>query len=147
MLEINLLPEIPHGYVAGQSVTIAGSTILKLVPEGETAQDWNEMITMQVMSNDTGFTLEGFRYAMEMLFYEALPGSRAKPIENGQEEGTPTMIWSQSCLLNSQTGRPEMHFFKAVVRDDDIVVLEKAFKFEPTPRSSHHVSIFFGMRE
>lgn len=62
-----MLSMIPPGYkVAYQAKTNVG-TILEMIPEGESLEQWTEMLTVQVMRNIKGYTLAGFYAGMREL--------------------------------------------------------------------------------
>ena len=70
---------------------------------------------------------------MEKLWSGALPGGSGNVVSSASENGYATLLWRQSCPLNKATGKPEMTWFKAVAGSDSFYVVQKAFKFEPSP--------------
>jgi hypothetical protein len=127
-----MLSEIPRGYkIAYQCATDMGS-ILELIPERETLSEWTEMLTVQIFPNPNGWTLAGFRAHLSELWADMYPGGTSEIIERGNEQLRPTLIWSLTCPLNVYTGKPENAWFKAVTHESNVIVVQKAFKFEPS---------------
>lgn len=106
--------------------------MLELVPENETLREWTEMVTVQILRNSGGWTLEGFRAGVAELWAQAYPGGASEVVERGNEQSRPTLIWSQTCPLNRHTGKPENTWFKVLIYGDNLIVVQKAFKFEPS---------------
>lgn len=123
---------MPSGYkIVFREATRMGS-ILELIPEAETLLQWSEMLTVQVLHNRAGWTLSGYRAAIGKRWAETCPSSSSDLVEQGTEQSRPMLIWSQRCPLNKQTGKPEMTWFKVVRRDDQLIVAQKAFRFQPS---------------
>jgi hypothetical protein len=127
-----VLSKIPDGYWIAYAATLDTSSILELVPKGETIGEWTEMVTAQVFSNKNELTLLEVRDGMEKMWRDTFPGSSSEFIEQGFEHNHPVMIWSQLAPLNLKTGKPEMTWFKASIRDGKIAIIHKAFKFSPS---------------
>ncbi|MGO4175751.1 hypothetical protein [Bosea sp. TAF32] len=127
-----MLSKIPPGYkIVYESSGNAGS-IIELIPEGEALAQWTEMLTVQVLRNDKGWTLSGFHRAMQELWADMCPCGSTTIIERGRERLRPVLIWSHACPLNKGTGKAENAWFKASIRGNYVVVVQKAFKFSPS---------------
>ncbi|MDH7785481.1 hypothetical protein QBD01_001499 [Ochrobactrum sp. 19YEA23] len=107
--------------------------VIEMIPEDETLDAWTEMLTVHIMHNVNEHTLDSFYKGMKQAWKEMCAGGGASRIvERGVENQQPTLIWSQACPLNPQTGRPENTWFKLSIRSGVIVVVQKAFRFEPS---------------
>lgn len=123
---------MPLGYkVAYQTKTNTG-TMLEMIPEGESLDGWTEMLTVQVMRNIRGYTLSGFYAGMKEAWADMFPNGATEIVERGREQLQPTLYWSHACPLNKNTGQPEYTWFKVLIRGGNVVVVQKAFKFEPS---------------
>lgn len=123
---------MPYGYkVAFEHESDKGS-ILELIPEGETLSEWTEMLTTQILRNPNGWTLSEFQTGMTKRWAEMCPCGSTETNARGREQHRSTLIWSQVCPLNKYTGHPEQTWFKALIRDDKIIVVQKAFRFVPS---------------
>lgn len=126
-----MLSKIPDGYkVAFENKSPIGS-IIEMIPEGESLSAWTEMLTVQVLRNTNGWTLAGFHAGMKKRWEEMCPYTSTVIVERGQELLYPTLIWSHSCPRNQTTGKPENTWFKVLIRDGNIIIAQKAFKFKP----------------
>ena len=127
-----MLSKIPEGYkVAFENKSHMGS-ILEMIPEAESLSEWTEMLTVQVFRNTMGWTLSGFRAGMEELWTNMCPCGSTEIIARGRQQLHPTLIWSHACPLNKNTGKPENTWFKGAIRDGKVIVVQKAFKFQPS---------------
>ena len=128
----NLLVNLPAGYKVGHNARNQKQVITEMVPSGETVENWTEMVTVQIF---LGLKSQpaAFRANMEKLWAGACSGGTSTSVSEDKTNGYAAMLWRQSCPLNKQTGKPEMTWFKAVAGNDSFYVVQKAFKFEPTP--------------
>jgi hypothetical protein len=140
--DVNVLLKIPNGYKVGFEDTSDMGSILELVPEGETIAQWSEMLTVQILRNKKGLTLSEYREGIEKLWALICPGSSSETVEQGFEKLHPTLIWSQACPFNRKTGKPEMTWFKVLIRNGNFVVVQKAYKFKPSIQEIAHWNAF-----
>lgn len=106
--------------------------MLEMIPEGETLQDWTEMLTVQIMRNINGYTPASFYAGMKEAWADMCPCGSTEIVERGREQLQPTLFWRHGCPLNKNTGEPEYTWFKVLIRGGNVVVVQKAFKFEPS---------------
>lgn len=128
----NLLVAVPPGYKVGYTKHTPKGVITEMVPSAETVETWTEMVTVQIFFGMHDSVI-AYRLRLERLWASACAGARSAPIGGGLVNGYNTMTWRLSCLLNRQTGKPEMTWFKAISGRDSFYVVQKAFKFEPAP--------------
>jgi hypothetical protein len=128
----NLITTAPPGYHVGFQDKNADRQIAEWVPEGETVEDWTEMVTVQVFHNLKA-PLDGFMRDLEKRWRASCPGAEsAHVVANAAEHGYPTLVWVLHCPKNPATGKPEITWFKAVQGGDSLYVVQKAFKFTPS---------------
>ncbi|MGO4837721.1 hypothetical protein AB4144_36305, partial [Rhizobiaceae sp. 2RAB30] len=90
---------------------------------------------VQVMRNINGYTLAGFYAGMKEAWADMCPCGTTEIVERGREERQPTLFWAHACPLNRNTGQPENTWFKGLVRGGRVVIVQKAFKFEPSAKA------------
>ena len=105
----------------------------ELIPESESIGAWTDMLTVQVLRNSRGWTLEGFHRGMAEAWADMCPCGSTEIIERGREDPHPTLIWMHACPLNRQTGKPEHVWFKLAIRDGHLMIAQKAFRYQPEP--------------
>lgn len=127
-----MLSKIPPGYKIVHESSGSAGTIIELIPEGESLAQWTEMLTVQVLRNERGWTLSGFQVAMRELWADMCPCGSTTIIERGRERLQPVLIWSHACPLNKGTGKAENTWFKASIRGGYVVTVQKAFRFSPS---------------
>jgi hypothetical protein len=128
----NLLVAMPPGYKVGFTRHAQKGVITEMVPSAETVENWTEMVTVQIFFGMHD-SVSAFRLRMERMWASSCAGARSAPVSGGIENGYVTVTWRMSCPLNRQTGQPEITLFKAVSGRDSFYVVQKAFKFEPSP--------------
>jgi hypothetical protein len=128
----NLLVTMPKGYKVGYHDKSAREMISEMVPEGQSVDDWTEMVTVQIFFNLRGVTPAQYRARVEKLWADACPGSTFVKVKEGIENLYPTETWTQKCPLNKQSGKPELTWFKGVQGADSFYLVQKAYKFEPS---------------
>jgi hypothetical protein len=126
----NLLVTMPEGYKVGWQDRNAQSRMSEMVPEGQTVENWTEMVTVQIFFGQKTLP-QLFRARINSLWAKACPNSIYAPVAAGPERGYPAEVWMQVCPSNPKTGKPEHTFFKAIQGHDSLYVVQKAFKYEP----------------
>jgi hypothetical protein len=127
----NLLVQIPPGYKVGYRVERGAMVMNEMVPDGQTVNNWTEMVTVQVFH---GLKAEPqkFRDTLQSRWVAACPGGSGAAVTSGTENGYPALVWRLDCPNNPQTGQPEMTWFKAIAGNDNFYLVQKAFKFKPS---------------
>lgn len=126
-----MLSFVPNGYKVVYHVKAPVGVMLEMIPVGETLACWTEMLTVQVFRNLDGHTLDSFQAGMSAAWAEMCPGGSTQILERGVEQTTPTLYWSQTCPPPSGAGSRENTWFKVLIRGETIVIVQKAFKFDP----------------
>jgi hypothetical protein len=126
----NLLVTMPEGYKIGWQDRNAQRQMSEMVPDGQTVENWTEMVTVQIFFGQKTLP-QLFRARINALWAKACPNSIYAPVAQGPERGYPAEVWMQVCPSNPKTGKPEHTFFKAIQGHDSLYVVQKAFKYEP----------------
>ena len=127
----NLLVRLPDGYKQGFSDRKDNMVINEFVPDGQTVEDWTEMVTVQIFFGMKGVTPAQFRARIEQLWSKACADASSHSIASAVEKGYATVVWMMNCPRNAQTGKLEITWFKALQGNDSFYVVQKAFKFDP----------------
>src|SRR4051812_26632756 len=114
----NLLVSLPSGYKVGYHKSTIKGVISEMVPAAESAENWTEMVTVQIFLNMRDVTPAQYRGRMEKLWAAACPGSKFSKVKETIENGYPTLTWTQKCPNNQQTGKPELTWLKALQGND-----------------------------
>jgi hypothetical protein len=127
----NLLVKMPEGYKVGWQNRNPQRLMSEMVPDGQTVENWTEMVTVQIFFNQKT-PPQLVRARMGALWSKACPNSIYQPVAAEPEHGYPAEVWMQVCPSNPKTGKPEHTFFKAIQGNDSFYVVQKAFKYEPS---------------
>lgn len=127
----NLLVSLPPGYKVDFQRKSDKAIITEMVPSAENVNAWTEMVTVQVFFG-LKIAPEQFRARLEKLWGDSCPGSTFHTVGKGVENGYPALVWIQNCPLNTQTGKPEITWMKAIGGNDSLYLVQKAFKFTPS---------------
>jgi hypothetical protein len=128
----NLLVSLPKGFKVGFQNRSARAMISEMVPEGQTVENWTEMVTVLIFFNLRDVSPAQYRARIEKLWAESCPGSTFATVKEGIENLYPTQTWTQKCPVNKQTGKPELTWFKGAQGNDSFYLVQKAYKFEPS---------------
>ncbi len=133
LVDENLLVVVPDGYKIDFSDKNATMLINEMVPVAENVHDWTEMVTVQIFFGLAGGTPQRMKNDIERKWFAACAHAESHPVAEDVENGYAVGVWLLSCPLNSSTGKPEMTLFKAIQGNDSFYLVQKAFKFEPSP--------------
>lgn len=122
----NLLIEIPQGYVLGYNQKTDQGEINEFIPEGETAEEWSEMITVQLLPAHNSNAK--FYAAFEPLAREACKGGSTHVVATVKENEYPVNVFQLACPTNLQTDMGEVTFIKTIEGKDKFYVVQKAWR-------------------
>ncbi len=126
-----LVQPVPAGWVVGHEQRSERGMITELVPAGQSVQRWTEMLTTQ-RYRGLDIAPEQFATVSRKAWAGACPGATGETLDAGTDRGRPWALWMQRCPRNSATGTPEVTWFKAIKGRDGLVVVHKAFRFDPS---------------
>jgi hypothetical protein len=133
-----MLSAMPKGFKIAHHVRSDVGMVLEMIPESESLDRWTEMLTIQVIRNLKGYTPTGFYSGMKKAWAEMCPCGSTEIVERGREQLQPTLFWRHGCPLNKDTGEPEYTWFKVLIRGGNVVITQKAFKYEPSAEAVEH---------
>lgn len=128
----NLLQNLPDGYKIDFQTKQQNMIMMEMVPTNQSVNNWNEMVTSQIMLGLKNTTPETFQSFMQKSWVDSCKNSEFASVAKGKENGYPFAIWIQVCPLNQSTGKPEHTFFKAIKGNDSFYIVQKAFKYKPS---------------
>ena len=127
-----LLVTAPTGYKVVTQVRKGQIATVEMLPVAEDLDTWTEMLTIQTFFGLKTATPPKFRELMATQWKKACDRSESYKVAEAIERGYPVAVWYLSCDRNTQSGKPELTWFKAVQGNDSFYVVQKAFRFEPT---------------
>lgn len=127
----SLLITEPNGYKVGFDAHRNNMVMHELVPDNQTANNWTEMLTVQVFYG-TRIDPVKFEADMEKRWSAHCPNATSQKISTATDNNYPAMLWQLACPSNPSTGKPELTWFKAIEGNDNFYLVQKAFKFEPS---------------
>jgi hypothetical protein len=127
-----LLLDPPIGYKVDSREEKGNIVLIEMVPEGQTGKAWTEMLSIQFFLGVTTTSPQKFQQALQKQWLSVCTKGQFAPVAEGAENGYPFSVWSLSCPLNEETGKPEKTYFKAIQGADSFYLVQKAFRFEPS---------------
>lgn len=123
---------LPAGYQVEREFADEKTITTRMLPDGQTGNDWTELVTTHVFVGRKGADPERFQLAMAAAWLGICTEGTAARVERGRENGYAFSIWSQTCPLNPITGKPESTWTKAIEGNDSFYLVQKSFRFEPS---------------
>lgn len=127
-----LLRAPPAGYEVERELADDNTVTTRMLPSGQNASDWTELVTTHIFLGRKGADPERFQLAMAAAWLGLCPDGTAARAMRGRENGYAFSIWSQTCPLNPVTGKPESTWTKAIEGNDSFYLVQKSFRFEPS---------------
>src|SRR5882724_9251562 len=105
----NLLQNMPSGYKVDFQTKQGNMVLREMVPQGESVNNWSEMVTTQIFLGLKTFTPQQMRDGMQQQApgFTDCKGHESASVAEGHENGYPFAVWMQYCPLNQATGKPE----------------------------------------
>ncbi|WP_146014018.1 hypothetical protein [Trinickia dabaoshanensis] len=135
----NLLLPVPKYYKVGYQAHHDNFALTEMVPEGQTVENWTEMITTQIYSG-SHMTFDQYRTDMVNRWQDACDDAQSYSLSSGTENGYDYEWWLQTCQFKDDTRKPEFTWFKMIRGNDAVYVVQKAFHFQPTKEESVELS-------
>lgn len=125
-------PEVA-GFVVGYEASNAEQSILELVPQGETVQNWSAMITDQRLGGlAKRATPRQFAELMANGMAKGCPGGKVTRIIDLKIDQRPAAQLYAECPLNPDSGKPEAFIGLLVAGEDDLHSRQVAWRKLPT---------------
>ena len=106
----------------------------EFVPRGETVEAWTRMLTVQTVPWRTGLTPTGVLRMVAAGMEGACSGASPSAIEPAGLNGRDGATIRVDCPRNSQTGKAETMFARAVQGDRSITIVQAATRRVPTAK-------------
>jgi hypothetical protein len=131
----NLLQVLPSGFHIGNQQSDNHIDLTEMVPDGESVDDWTQLITTQVfrgIGNPDFFDV--YRKGVEQTFKKSCDSTEFLPFRDldGKENGYPVHLWMQFCRYKNPDKAPEVTPFKYIQGRDAAYVVQWASHSEPT---------------
>jgi len=128
----NLLTALPQGFKLGYQASQGNEDMAEYVPAGETVDDWSEMVTVQVFHGLGGVDLDGFAQRLATGWSNACPGGEGQRVGGATDNGYRFALWSYTCPLNPETGKPETMRLKIMSGKDALYSVQFAYRAKPS---------------
>lgn len=123
----NLLFSPPTDYQVGYSATHDKMVMTEFIPAGQSVQDWDQMLTVQIFH---GATVDPATFLQDLgaRYMGHCPGTSAKGIFTGQANGYVVSMLLLKCPNNPATGKPETTAFRVVKGQDALYSVQHAWR-------------------
>jgi len=124
----NLLVKLPAGFMVGSRHTQNGMHMEEWVPEGQTVDDWSEMVTMQIFFGRGAWDPVGFLNSLGQGWLSTCRGGSEDPMQSSQANGYPVSMVLMHCPLNPKAGKPETTLLRAIKGKDSFYLAQYAVR-------------------
>jgi S1-C subfamily serine protease len=135
----NLLFAPPRDFKSGYHSDRNGS-LTEYVPNGQTVEDWTEMLTVQIFRNLKDVDPAAFLQNVGMKYVNDCPGTPKNTIQNGQVNGYPVSMLVLKCPMNPGTGKPETTVFRVIKGKDALYSVQHAWRTVPSDEAKDALS-------
>ncbi len=131
-----LLTGLPEGFKVASTNRQEGITLTEYIPQGDTSENWSEMVTVLVANGLGHIDPNAFAQTIGNGWSAACPNSEVEKIGDGEKTGYATSLWLLRCPLNPQTGRAESLLMIVIQGKDSLYNIQYAFRSELTEAES-----------
>ena len=128
----NLLFIPPDDYQMGFSDRKNDMFISEWFLDGQTQNDWSEMVTVQVFYNYPTREINNFQDKFIGVIVDTCEDGRGLSITSGEEYGYSFNFFMTICGKNPNTQKPEYTMIKVISGSDALYIIQKAWKYEPS---------------
>src|SRR5262249_10340799 len=121
----------PPGFKVGFQDSRNGVSIQEWVPQGETVQNWSEMVTVQLFRSRRDLEPRAMIDTIQQGSLKACTSSTPAAIVVVQANGYESATMVLRCPLNGETGRPETTAFRAIRGRDSFYMVQRAVRCVP----------------
>jgi S1-C subfamily serine protease len=133
----NLLFAPPKGFKVGYHED--RNSMTEFVPDGQTVEDWTEMLTVQIFRDRTAEPA-AFLQSIAAQWQSVCPESPKSTIVNGHVNGYLVSVLELKCPRHPITGKPENTMFRAVKGKDALYSVQYAWRAVPSDAAQQAVS-------
>ena len=138
----NLLMPMPTGFSERYTAQDGAMHMSEFVPDGESVDDWSQMITRQVFQGLRKTDPDMLPTAMQGKWAQACPKGEAQKLTSAQENGYPVSIWMFTCPMNPAANRPETMWLKVISGADAHYVVQYAHRRPVTDKMVVSTMVF-----
>lgn len=128
----NILITMPEGFKSGHDAAQDQQEIHELIPANETVEEWSSMVTLQIFHGIADIDPNLFAGQLAGNWTAACAGSAVRKLTDGYVNGFKFTLWTYTCPLNPQTGKPETMYLKGIAGSDAFYSVQYAFRDVPT---------------
>jgi hypothetical protein len=140
----NLLEQMPSGFKIGYQTSHDGTNMQEWVPEGETVENWSEMVTTQIFLGRKDLDTAQFLNFIGQKWLKDCTGSTPNAIHTGNANGYPVSMLLLQCPLNPQSGKPETTLFRAIKGSDSFYIVQRSARSIPSKDQIAKMAQFLG---
>jgi hypothetical protein len=122
---------LPDGYEQGYSAGNETQRIVEFIPVGQSVENWQEMLSVQVFYGLTDVTAGGFANRILQGAAGACPGATGTVMRNEVERGYDIALFMTSCPDSATGETEEWTLFKAIQGADSLYLIHKAWAYQP----------------
>jgi hypothetical protein len=123
----NLVFSPPQDFRVGFTASHDNGVMTEYVPDGQTVDDWAQMVTVQIFHGAT-VDAAGFLQEVGSLYMGHCPGTSAKGVFTGQSNGYVVSMLLLKCPNNPKTGKPETTAFRVIRGRDALYSVQHAWR-------------------
>jgi hypothetical protein len=124
----NLMAIVPRGWKIGFQARQGNLQITEFVPEGQTVDNWQSLLTMQIVFGGLSKTPRQVFEESVALSRRFCPNLEAVLMTTGEENGYPFALWMQMCRNNPQVNQAEITLFKVIQGNDSFYFVHRAWR-------------------
>ncbi len=116
------------------------NSMTEWVPNGQTAKDWTEMLTVQIFRNLKEVGPAAFLQTVGTKYLNACPGTPKDTIRTGDVNGYVVSMLVLKCPKNPDTGKPETTVFRVIKGKDALYSVQHAWRTVPSEEATQALS-------
>lgn len=108
-----------------------GSDVVAYVPDGQGAEQWADMLTVQVFHGMTALPAQSFYERTRTNYRSSCDQIRVGELQTGLSNGYPSAFWVLACTRNRSTGLGETAFFRLIQGDTALYLAQRSWRLQP----------------
>jgi hypothetical protein len=134
----NLLFAPPLNFKIGYYVD--RNSMTEWIPNGQTAENWTEMLTVQIFRNLKDVSPAAFLQNVGTMYLNGCPGTPKDTINTGHVNGYVVSMLKLKCPRNPGTGKPETTVFRVIKGKDALYSVQLAWRTAPSEDATQALS-------
>lgn len=122
---------VPASWQEASRHTVQGTDVVVYVPPGQNAQQWSDMLTVQVFHGMTALPADAFYERTRRAYQDGCADSRAGDMQTGLSNGYPSAFWVLGCGRHAAAGVGETSFFRLIQGDRALYLAQRAWRTAP----------------